>query len=91
MQTYVPDFNLATSPLEILSAAIDNATDPLPQEGMGRAVLFLTQGIPDEQQAALQSQIDRAAQAGVRLHIGYINSATSSRAMNAIRLQRCRL
>ncbi|MFN2146719.1 MAG: FHA domain-containing protein [Anaerolineales bacterium] len=87
LQNYVPEFNLTTSPLEILSAAIDNAMDPLPQQGMGRAVLFLTQGIPDEQQAALQSQIDRAAQAGVRLHIGYINSANLFQGNDAIRLQ----
>lgn len=87
LQSYVPDFRLATSQLEILSAAIDNASDPLPQEGAGRAVLFLTQGIPDEQQDALQSQIDRAAQSGVRLHIGYISSPNLFQSNDAIRLQ----
>jgi hypothetical protein len=69
LQSYVPDYTLATSQMEILSAAIDNASDPVPQEGAGRAVLFLTQGIPDGQQDALQSQIDRAAQVGVRLRL----------------------
>jgi hypothetical protein len=87
LQGYIPNYNLPTSPLEILSAAIDNAMDPLLAEGAGRVVLFLTQGIPDEQQAALQSQIDRAAQAGVRLHIGYISSPSLFQSNNAIRLQ----
>ena len=84
---YQPNFNLATSPVEILSAAIDAALDPLPQEGMGRVVLFLTDGIPDQQQDALQSQIDRAAQGGVRLHVGFVNSANLFQSNEAIRLQ----
>jgi len=59
LENYQPDYNAVTSPIDILSAAIDAALDPVPVEGMGRVVLFLTQGIPDQQQEALQSQIDR--------------------------------
>ena len=87
LQNYAPNYNLTANPLETLSAAIDNAIDPLDREGMGRAVLFLTQGIPEEQQPALQSQIDRAAQAGVRVHIGYINTFNLFESSDAVRLQ----
>lgn len=87
LANYEPDFNLAATPLKILSAAIDAALDPLPKEGMGRVVLFLTEGIPDEQQAALQSQIDRAAQGGVRLHIGFVNSVNLFESNAAVILQ----
>lgn len=87
LQNYQPDFNTATSPIDILSAAIDTALDPVPVEGMGRTVLFLTQGIPDQQQDALQSQIDRADQAGVRLHIGFVSSASLFESNSAVRLQ----
>jgi hypothetical protein len=54
---------------------------------MGRVVLFLTQGIPDQQQEALQSQIDRADQAGVRLHIGFVSAASLFESNAAVRLQ----
>jgi hypothetical protein len=84
---YQPDFTLLARPLEILSAAIDTALDPIPAAGMGRTVIFLTEGIPDEQQAALQSQIDRASQGGTRVHIGYINSANLFESNQAIRMQ----
>ena len=87
LQNYQPDFNAASSPIDILSAAIDAALDPVPVEGMGRVVLFLTQGIPDQQQDALQSQIDRADQAGVRLHIGFVSSASLFESNAAVRLQ----
>jgi hypothetical protein len=87
LQNYVPNFNQPPNPLETLSAAIDNALDPLAREGVGRTVLFLTQGIPEEQQAALQSQIDRATQAGVRVHIGFINSSSLFEGSDAVRLQ----
>lgn len=87
LANYQPDFGLNTSPLEILSAGIDTALDPIPATGMGRTVLFLTEGIPDEQQAALQSQIDRASAAGIRIHIGFVNSANLFESNLAIRLQ----
>lgn len=87
LQNYSPDFNLPPNPLQTLSAAIDNALDPLDREGIGRTVLFLTQGIPEEQQAALQSQIDRAAQAGIRVNIGFINSLNLFEGSDAVRLQ----
>ncbi len=87
VNNYQPDFGLTTRPLEILSAAIDTALDPVPNLGMGRTVILLTEGIPDDQQAALQNQIDRAFQAGIRVHIGFINSANLFDSNLAIRLQ----
>ena len=87
LTNYQPNFNLNSRPLEILSAAIDTALDPLPSTGMGRTVVFLTEGIPDEQQDALQNQIDRAAQAGISIHIGFVNSANLFDSNQTIRLQ----
>ncbi len=87
LQNYQPDFGVNVNQVEILAAAIDMALDPIPRESMGRAVLFLTGGIADEQQSALQSQIDRAAQAGIRLHFGLINSTNFFEGNQAVRLQ----
>lgn len=87
LQNYQPDFGVSVNPVEMLSAAIDTALDPLPNEGMGRVVILLTQGITEDQQSALLSQIDRAAQAGVRLHIGLINSTNLFSGSQAIQLQ----
>ena len=87
LANYQPDFGLSPRPLEILSAAIDTAMDPIPAPGMGRAVLFLTEGVADDQQDALQNQIDRAIAAGIRVHIGYVNSANLFEGNQAIRLQ----
>lgn len=87
LANYQPDFGLSPRPLEILSAAIDAALDPLPAVGMGRAVLLLTDGIPDEQQAALQNQIDRATAAGIRIHFGFVNSANLFESNQTILLQ----
>jgi hypothetical protein len=84
---YTPDFNQAPTPLEVLSAAIDTALEPLPAEGMGRTVLFLTQGVPEEQQAILQDLANRAAQAGVRVNIGFVNSESQFSGNQAINLQ----
>ncbi len=87
LQAYQPDFNRPGGTLETLSAAIDMALDPLREEGMGRAVLFLTQSIPEDQQAALQSLIDKATQAGVRVNIGFIAATSLFESNDAIRLQ----
>lgn len=87
LENYSPDFGIAVNPVEMLSAAIDTALDATPNEGMGRVVIFLTGGITDEQQTALLSQVDRAAQAGVRLQIGLINSTNFFSGNQAIQLQ----
>ncbi|HKJ26135.1 MAG TPA: hypothetical protein VJ965_00735, partial [Anaerolineales bacterium] len=87
LTNYAPDYNLPHNPLEVLSAAIDTALDPLPADGMGRAVLFLTQGVPEEQQPTLQELINRAAEAGVRVHVGFVNSESLFTSNQAINLQ----
>jgi len=84
---YQPDFTTPTNPLEILSAAIDTALAPTPNEGMGRSILFLTEGVPEEQQPAFQSQIDRAIEAGIRINIGFVNSNNLFTSNQAINLQ----
>lgn len=87
LMKYTPNFNQPPAPLEVLTAAIDTALEPLPAEGMGRTILFLTQGIPEEQQPTFTELISRAEQAGVRVHIGYINSEALFSSNQAINLQ----
>lgn len=87
LENYQPDFGTAVNPVEILSAAIDIALDPLPNEGMGRTIIFITGGITDDQQDALLSQITRAAQGGIRLQIGLVNSTNFFSGNQAIQLQ----
>lgn len=87
LQNYTPDFGTAVNPVEMLSAAIDLALDPAPKDGMGRVVIFLTAGLTEDQQTALLSQVDRAAQGGVRLQIGLINSSSAFSSNQAIQLQ----
>ena len=84
---YTPSYSQPAAPLEVLQAAVDTALEPLPTEGMGRVVLFLTDGVPEEQQAVLQEIILQAEQAGVRVHIGYINSDSLFTSNEAINLQ----
>ncbi|MEJ2758939.1 MAG: FHA domain-containing protein [Anaerolineales bacterium] len=87
LENYQPDFGTAVNPVEILSAAIDIALDPLPSEGIGRTIIFITGGVSDDQQDALLSQIDRAAQSGIRLQIGLVNSTNFFTGNQAIQLQ----
>jgi hypothetical protein len=55
--------------LDVLSRAIDIATDPPPQPGMESAVLFITSPMLSDATTGLQSLAGRANQLGVRLFI----------------------
>jgi hypothetical protein len=58
-----------TPGIEILSQAIDLAVDPLPRQGMGRAVIFITPPLGEQASVALQNLSDRATQQGVHISI----------------------
>jgi hypothetical protein len=74
LQAYGTSTAGATTSLEVLSAAIDIALDPIPREGMGRAVVFLSDSIAEPQLDVFQNLIGRAEQGGVRVHIGLVAS-----------------
>lgn len=69
MRTFEPPHGEFTPDLEVLSRAIDIATDPTPLPGMERAVLFITPPMLSDVSAGLQSLAGRANQLGVRLYI----------------------
>lgn len=74
LRMYATDGAGTTTSLEVLSAAIDIAIDPIPQEGMGRTVVFLSDSINESQLDSFQNLITRAEQGGVRVNIGLVAS-----------------
>jgi hypothetical protein len=71
-EAYEHDFVETLPDLNVLSLAIDLASDPVPVQGMGRAVLFLTPRIELDKAGNLQDLIDRAVQSRIRVHVGFI-------------------
>jgi hypothetical protein len=69
MRTFEPPHGEITPDLEVLSKAIDIATDPTSQPGMERAVLYITPPMLSDVTVGLQSLAGRANQLGVRLYI----------------------
>jgi len=71
-EAYEHDFVETLPDLNVLSLAIDLASDPVPVQGMGRSVLFLTPRIELDQAEILQDLVDRAVQSRIRVHVGFI-------------------
>ena len=71
----LPDPRQAAPNFEVLGRALDIAADPVPQEGMGRAVLFVTPlpeaGIVD----GLQSLVARAEQQNIAIFFWVVTSS----------------
>lgn len=86
LEEYQPE--LAVLPTwDVLSSALDVVSDPLPKEGMGRAVIFITPAMPVGNDEIIQSLADRARQSGIRLYIGLIDSSTYFNQEEAQQLQ----
>ncbi len=73
-QGYQPDFGAAEPGLDVLSQAIDLALDAPPQEGMGRAVFFITPIMALESIDTLQNLTDRAREGQVRVYVVAIDA-----------------
>ncbi len=87
MQEYQPE--LAVLPTwDVLSRALDVVSDPLPNIGMGRAVIFITPALPLGSEDIIQSLADRARQNGIRIFIGLIDSSAYFNQEEASQLQR---
>ncbi len=64
----------AVPSLDNLSQAVDLAADPTPRSGMGRAVLWITPPLENNQNLALNDVASRANQQGIRIHIWLVTS-----------------
>jgi hypothetical protein len=86
-QDYQPALEGATSSPDVLSIALDVVSDPIPNPGMGRAVLFLTPALPVSEAGLLQSLADRAIQSNVRVYVGMVDSPSLFEGPEAQQLQ----
>lgn len=74
LQTYQPDRSISAPGYEVLSRALEIATDTSERKGMGRAVLLITSLPEQELGIGLQSLVARASQNGVRIFVCLIAS-----------------
>ncbi len=72
--------------LDVLSSALDLVSDPTPQPGMGRAVLFLTPSLSPDLGDVIQSLADRATQGNVRVSVVLVDSPTMFTSTSAAQL-----
>jgi hypothetical protein len=89
---YEPPLRTSIPRLEVLSAALDLASDPTPRPGMGRVVLFLTPTLSPDWGETIQSMADRATQSNIRVHVVMIDSpalftSTSAAQLHALAVQ----
>jgi hypothetical protein len=69
------NLNTAAPSLDVLSSAIDLASDPSPRPGMGRAVLFITPPLTGDQTATLENLASRAKQQGIYVYVWMVAPA----------------
>ena len=81
------DHRNAMPSLQILSRAIDVASDPIPREGMGRAILLITQNPDRSAILAIQSLGARAIQADVGVFVWMVSSESFFTTQGALALQ----
>jgi hypothetical protein len=91
-KAFEPALSTAAPTLEVLSTALDVASDPTPVAGMGRAILFLTPTLSPEWGEIVQSIADRAIQNDVHVNVGLIDSpslftSTSAAQLHSLALQ----
>jgi len=73
--------------LDILSQALDVASDETPRLGMERAILFITSPLAGDPAFGLQDLIERALTQRVRIYIWYIPSGYTSESLQADQLE----
>lgn len=74
LKAYEPNFEIAIPSLNVLTRAINIASDPTIQADMGRGVLFITPLPGQESLAALPSLLSIARDQGVRIYIWLVSS-----------------
>ena len=74
VSSYQPLGEQAFPDLQILSRALELASNPTPRPGMERAILFITAPQADEGAAGLQSLAARASELGIRIYVWVLAS-----------------
>lgn len=72
LENYTPDDPKAVPSLEVLSSALQVASDPLPRPGMERAILFITPLQEKDVSLGLQSILSSASQQNIRIFVWLI-------------------
>ncbi|HWQ84950.1 MAG TPA: FHA domain-containing protein [Anaerolineales bacterium] len=81
LPTALTDARQAVPSLDNLSQAVDLAADPSPRAGMGRAVLWITPPLENNQNLALADMASRAIQQGINIYI-WLVTASDTQATN---------
>ncbi|TAK14440.1 MAG: FHA domain-containing protein [Anaerolineae bacterium] len=86
-QTFTPATDIIAPELEVLSQALDLASDPLPEPHMGRAVLLITPVVSNAAAGAIPAFIERANALGIRVHVWLVDSAVLFETSSALALR----
>ena len=90
---FQPDFRASIPNLQSLAIAIDTVSAQTPQQGMKRAILFITPQMNDANlAAALEQHIQRAIENRIHVYIWYVDAnttfaTTSAAAFNGLAIQ----
>jgi hypothetical protein len=74
LAAYQPDLPSISPSLNTLARALDAVSEPTPQAGMKRSILFVTSPTPLDAIPALQNLTERAASQHVRVHVWIVGS-----------------
>ncbi len=74
LESYQPEFDTSIPSLNVLADAIMVASDPPPQESMGRAVLLVTPLPGEDSLGILPSLLEMTKQSGVRVYVWVVSS-----------------
>jgi hypothetical protein len=74
VNTYQPDLPSISPSLNTLARALDAVSEPTPQAGMKRSILFVTSPTPLDAIPALQNLTERAVSQHVRVHVWIVGS-----------------
>ncbi|MBN1230565.1 MAG: FHA domain-containing protein [Anaerolineales bacterium] len=84
---YSPDYTTGQPSLTVLNDALDLVSDPLPREGMGKAILFITANTDEQNLESLQGLIDRANAVDVRIFVWIVDSAANVNLDSTIQIE----
>lgn len=87
LAAYLPNLQIITSSLNTLARALDSVSEPTPQAGMKRTVLFVTSPTSVDAISTLQNLTERATAQQVRVDVWIVASADFFSASGATALK----
>ncbi len=87
LDAYQPEPSAADPALDLLTRAVDLASDELPRPGMERAVVFITSPLKGDLSLGLQTLLARAAEQRMRIFIWLVGSPDASDSPSARQLR----